>query len=198
MRSESKEKIVGEARSGPRLNRSQVQGSRSWRPRLPGGRERIRNSAGSGSNILLGVRGDEPCRAPGKASCRQEQEIRLGNGIGHSNVAIPGPRAAFSYLAQIVGSKARENLLLWPRLCPGALSALQAGPSRGLSPPPGVVHLWPLSLERSRMRPPPQEKASAWHSSQQIRARCAGAHLRAALSPPLETSEVIKPRGVRA
>lgn len=122
MRSESKEKIVGEARSGPRLNRSQVQGSRSWRPRLPGGRERIRNSAGSGSNILLGVRGDEPCRAPGKASCRQEQEIRLGNGIGHSNVAIPGPRAAFSYLAQIVGSKARENLLLWPRLCPGAVS----------------------------------------------------------------------------
>lgn len=52
-------KIVEEARSGPRFR---VRGSQ--RLQLPVGRERLRNSAESG--ILLGVRCDEPCRAPGK------------------------------------------------------------------------------------------------------------------------------------
>lgn len=47
-------------------------------------------------DIPLGYRNDnEPCQAPRKAGCRREQETRLDNRVGRSNVIAAGPRAAF-------------------------------------------------------------------------------------------------------
>lgn len=176
-------------KTGPRLNGGDVRG---WgvteSPSVWSQREAPELRAGScGSDVLLGVQDDdEPCRALRKASCRREQETQLGNRVGRSNVTAAGLWAAFSYLAQILGSDARAKLLLLLQLCPFAPSALQAGPGRGLSPGPSVIHLWPRSLGRPGMRPRPQQKASGWHSSPQtgnkMRRR---SHLRAARPRPL-------------
>lgn len=77
--------MVEVARSGPRFSRGQVQGSGSQRLRQLVGRERLWNSTGSGGlEVLLGVRGDEPGRAPGKASLPP----RAGNSVGQRRWAF--------------------------------------------------------------------------------------------------------------
>ena len=88
--------MVEEARSGPRFR---VRGSQ--RPRLPGARDKCRNSAGSrGPEIVLGFGKDEPRGAPGQRAAAESGKFTWATALGVQMSPLSGLGRPFSFWLQ--------------------------------------------------------------------------------------------------
>lgn len=121
-----------------------------------GGRESGR-ALSCGSDVQLRVWGCVFRRAPGEGSRCRCGELAWATPLS-VRTSLPPGLGSLSYLTQILGCKARAKLSLSRRTRPVAPSTSEAGPSRGLSPPPSGLSCGPSASEEPGGGPRPRRK----------------------------------------